>query len=305
MDDLSSAEDQIEAELKPSTSNSNPELSNHHHEGETLLASIDSNSLEQMVCPICSREFKWRNLFENHVKRYRKCKECEKFFQNQRSLDKHMFRHIHDKPFKCPQCPRYFKNEDHVKKHIRIFHVAYETLPCPHCNKILKRQYALKFHIEAQHPETLPGYQKRHYECYICHRSSVSEGTLRTHMYLHDRPKNLLCPQCGKCFSSQSAMKLHLMSDTHNTTGEVIKPYLCQYCHKGHASSSALKRHINIHTGEKPFACKECGKRFGNTSNLSQHRLIHMNEKRHHCKLCDHKSRSAGNLQKHMRVHTG
>lgn len=34
----------------------------------------------------------------------------------------------------------------------------------------------------------------------------------------------------------------------------------CKFCGKGFSSDSALKIHIRSHTGERPFACNECGK---------------------------------------------
>lgn len=34
----------------------------------------------------------------------------------------------------------------------------------------------------------------------------------------------------------------------------------CKFCGKGFSSDSALKIHIRSHTGERPFTCNECGK---------------------------------------------
>lgn len=40
----------------------------------------------------------------------------------------------------------------------------------------------------------------------------------------------------------------------------------CKFCGKGFSSDSALKIHIRSHTGERPFACNECGKLTANPS---------------------------------------
>lgn len=34
----------------------------------------------------------------------------------------------------------------------------------------------------------------------------------------------------------------------------------CRFCGKGFSSDSALKIHIRSHTGERPYGCEKCGK---------------------------------------------
>lgn len=210
----------------------------------------NDNSVDnELICPICQRQYKWANYFKDHVRAHRKCKICSRDLANERALQLHMFTHTTDKPVGCPKCSKSFKNIQHLRNHIRNYHQSYEHLPCPYCTKILRRQTSLKMHIDAMHPEKLPGYEQRDYECYACHKSCISIVSLRTHMYRHFREKNILCPQCGKRFAAESILKRHLMNDDHNTTGEVRKPFKCQHCEKAFSCRSAMKRHINIHTG--------------------------------------------------------
>lgn len=228
------------------------------------------------------------------------CKKCDKTFTRKWDLNYHMSSHDEERRFKCPKCTRTFKTERYLNNHLRLSHAAFESLPCPHCPKILGRQSTLKKHVEAKHPESIEGYQKRDYECYVCHKPFKSEPALRKHVYGHFYKNNLLCSRCGKYCCSEAVLKRHLMSHEPNTEN---KPFKCTHCKKTFGGASQLREHVATHTQEKKFVCEECGKIFRASSNLYQHRLIHSEIKRHKCLVCDYKCHTAGNLRKHMTKH--
>lgn len=49
-------------------------------------------------------------------------------------------------------------------------------------------------------------------------------------------------------------------ADEHDGEQATSNKHKCKFCGKRFSSDSALKIHIRSHTGERPFVCEECGK---------------------------------------------
>uniref|UniRef100_A0A3Q3JAW0 C2H2-type domain-containing protein n=1 Tax=Monopterus albus TaxID=43700 RepID=A0A3Q3JAW0_MONAL len=76
------------------------------------------------------------------------------------------------------------------------------------------------------------------------------------------------CRFCGKMFSSDSALQIHLRSHT----GE--RPYQCPVCFS-RFTTRALRLHQATHLGERPFPCKICGRSFSTKGSLRSHLATH------------------------------
>ncbi|XP_034646119.1 zinc finger protein 567-like [Trachemys scripta elegans] len=98
------------------------------------------------------------------------------------------------------------------------------------------------------------------------------------------RKVNILCVECGKNFSSRSALfRIH--------TGETpsvpllqeklwcpLKPHCPpenshgRECKSSFRTRRTLTKHQKTHTGEKPYICPKCRKNFWANSTLTIHR---------------------------------
>uniref|UniRef100_A0A3P9IBF5 C2H2-type domain-containing protein n=1 Tax=Oryzias latipes TaxID=8090 RepID=A0A3P9IBF5_ORYLA len=87
------------------------------------------------------------------------------------------------------------------------------------------------------------------------------------------------CSECGKTYSSQSYLKLHIQYHAE-------RPYRCPVCRKCFTWRGRLQKHMRTHTGEKPFKCTVCCKRFSESGNLKVHMRIHTGEKPFSCSFC-------------------
>uniref|UniRef100_A0A3P8V858 C2H2-type domain-containing protein n=1 Tax=Cynoglossus semilaevis TaxID=244447 RepID=A0A3P8V858_CYNSE len=130
---------------------------------------------------------------------------------------------------------------------------------------------------------------KRIWNC-ECGRTFRFLSQFVIHQRIHTGERPFKCPQCGKGFSKNSNLNLHLKTHSRNNIYKkfTIKKTLkeCQYCGKTFPFQSALIRHVRVHTGEKPYKCDICGKAFGQAYFLRVHELTHWTVKRYNCTRC-------------------
>ncbi|XP_039375156.1 zinc finger protein 250-like isoform X4 [Mauremys reevesii] len=107
------------------------------------------------------------------------------------------------------------------------------------------------------------------------------------------------CPDCGKSFRGNSALRHHQRSHAGKT------PHQCRECGQSFVQKSNLTRHLKVHTGERPYTCPQCGKSFSEKCNLSQHQLMHRQERPHRCTECGQSFVQKSTLTRHLKVHTG
>ncbi|XP_076392468.1 uncharacterized protein LOC105662992 isoform X2 [Megachile rotundata] len=130
-------------------------------------------------CDTCNATYKVKQLLVNHIKskhngeRRYKCAQCEKGFNDTKSLYNHVLLHTGKKPFVCEYCNMSFRRKD-SRDHHRRKHTGEQPYQCPDCG------------------ESFSTYNNR------------SKHRKREH------GKDPECPECGEKCSNQQEIRIHL-----------------------------------------------------------------------------------------------
>lgn len=165
------------------------------------------------------------------------CEECNKTFEKQSKLEKHMGIHARAKEQRDTNFKRFL---------------------CHICSKTFRQNTGLMFHMR-----THTGYKP--HVCKYCGRGFTSNSNCINHERTHTGDRPFVCHFCSAAFAKSCTLKAHIT--TH--TGEAN--YHCKTCGKSFRRLKYLKEHRFTHTGEKPYACKICGTAYSHSGSLFVH----------------------------------
>ncbi|XP_030555977.1 zinc finger protein weckle [Drosophila novamexicana] len=206
------------------------------------------------------------------------------------------------KSYQCSECPRIYALPQTLQRHMRQDHDKTEAdstklIACEQCEKQFRSRYQLQRHMQ-QH---LPMPKRKRYPCGSCGKKFTTNASAQSHaQYMHqeERPRPVICEQCGVAVHSLHALKEHLLSHTD------YAPYECDVCKKCFKSISRLKHHKETHDPHK-YICPECGMQLNSRPTLNRHRLVHTDQMQHKCDYCGREFKRAKALKNHLILHTG
>lgn len=105
------------------------------------------------------------------------CQVCQKTFQYQRMLNRHIKCHNETKRHPCSFCGKGFNDTFDLKRHVRT-HTGVRPYKCTLCDKAFTQRCSLESHMKKIHNVTLKyAYKERRNKLYVCEECGHTAGT--------------------------------------------------------------------------------------------------------------------------------
>ncbi|XP_015439750.1 PREDICTED: zinc finger protein 665-like [Dufourea novaeangliae] len=134
-------------------------------------------------CDTCNATYRVKQLLVNHIRskhngeRRYKCAQCEKGFNDTKSLYNHVLLHTGKKPFICEYCNMRFRRKDSRDLHRRR-HTGEQPYQCPDCGESFSTYNSRSKHRKREHGEGDP-------DCPECGEKCNNQQEIRIHLNKH------------------------------------------------------------------------------------------------------------------------
>ena len=174
-----------------------------------------------------------------------------------------------------------------------------ESIECKKCDMKFNSKVLFQKHYKITHKDTNTANI-----CDICGKVFSKNSSLKVHLCSH---KGKQCPHCFKVLKSHSHFNVHLKNHNALTTRKRGKKYHhCGNCDYRSLNKNTLEAHINkVHLNIRPFVCEICQKGFYKKSNLTQHFVTHEKIKDKTCEICGSTFVNKKTLAEHLMLHSG
>ena len=118
------------------------------HSLDKLTEMVDHLNKSPYSCHLCNKQFQYNSYLQRHLlthtgeKRFT-CSSCGLQFDSSSAFKEHKLTHTDIEPYICSVCPRLFKFESIYKRHMRI-HSGDKPYSCKICGQQFNRAFSLK-----------------------------------------------------------------------------------------------------------------------------------------------------------------
>ena len=221
------------------------EMKDHKRSCSSSPVKREKSKRDPLVCDICGFVARRPDALRQHrLSRHEgvsfKCDKCPKEFMQERNLKSHVKQVHESEPLLCDQCDYKTQREDTLKKHKMNMHGRPEDrddlnkMSCDECGFSTTRLDTLRNHKLSVH-------QGIRYNCPECGKFFTQERNMKMHVrVIHSRETTLSCDQCDYTTLWKDSMHQHIRTKHEGVT------YDCQICLKALSSQRQLQKHIEV-----------------------------------------------------------
>ncbi|XP_071217562.1 zinc finger protein 98-like isoform X2 [Salvelinus alpinus] len=159
---------------------------------------------------------------------------------------------------------------------------------CPDCG----RYHFKKDHVCAHKIKKIP--------CLDCGKLFTSQTSLKLHIRVHQDSFVHACKFCLKKFKTKPDKQTHEESHPQEKS-----PYQCPDCSERFSTFKKRNGHLQTCRGPRRYICDVCGQELNGLNALNRHKMVHTGQKPYKCKVCHMSFNQVSHLKSHMRLHTG
>lgn len=277
---------------------------------------VHSKVMGEYICDICKRRTDSMEKLITHKKYHRiryQCRACGLTRVCRKTVKNHyMAEHLHVSfQHKCSHCNKTFNRQVSLNRHLAYVHRSMVRIKCEfeNCKKTFANRESLRGHLLRMHKSELQENPFTSHVCEECGAGFQFNSLLKSHMSKHSTSKEFYCVECDKGFKTKYALTQHLKIAAPHVNYFELK-LQCEHCNKRFGIKRDLERHLNrVHLNRKPYQCDKCDKAYINDWSLTEHkRFTHEGHKRalkYPCPLCDKRFAQNSTLKSHILTHTG
>ena len=262
-----------------------------HPDSVNYLINLEDGSLDDILCPWDSNDFKSEDYKENDE--VIENLKVEVIDENEDLVNNHEVSSDHETTNEeiANEFVIHQGKNDRTTDGNNMIETEYK---CYICDKYFHRQSLLNRHNKHCH-------EKPH-KCNLCHKSYGDITKLSRHIeIIHERIKKLICDQCNyKCGYKRSLVN-HIknkhqsnnIEDPENKSNKMNKneqkAYSCDICSKSYTTKFMLKKHKwGVHEDRKAHKCEICSNAYTTTSGLDYHvKVAHHGGRDNYCAICE------------------